>query len=87
MSRHVVSGYLHSLKIESVIAILMVPRGIFKVSMLMQTLTVLWRRGRSRAAATSKMEAVNYYHKALHPGCCSSRSASDGEGNHRDHLV
>ena len=40
-------------------------------------------RGGSRAAATSKMEcfrleAVNYYHKALHLGCCSSpRSASD----------
>ena len=46
-------------------------------------------RGRSRAAATSKIEhfviivngwklkAVNYYHKALHLGCCSSpRSAS-----------
>ena len=46
-------------------------------------------RGGSRAAATSKMErfviivngwkleAVNYYHKALHLGCCSSpRSAS-----------
>ena len=36
----------------------------------------------SRTAATSKMEcfviAVNYYHKALHPGCCRSlRSASD----------
>ena len=38
-------------------------------------------RGGSRAAATSKMECfviiVNYYHKALHLGCCSSpRSAS-----------
>ena len=40
-------------------------------------------RGGSRTAATSKMErfmimeAVNYYHKALHLGCCSSpRSAS-----------
>ena len=33
-------------------------------------------RGVSRAAATSKMEAVNYYHKALHRGYCSSpRSA------------
>ena len=41
-------------------------------------------RGGSRTAATSKMErfvkleAVNYYHKALHFGCCSSpRSASE----------
>ena len=47
-------------------------------------------RGRSRTAATSKMEcfviivngwklpAVNYYHKTLHLGCCSSpRSASE----------
>ena len=44
-------------------------------------------RGGSRTTATSKMErfviivrlpAVNYYHKALHLGCCSSpRSASD----------
>ena len=39
-------------------------------------------RGGSRTAATSKMERfviiVNYYHKALHLGCCSSpRSASD----------
>ena len=43
-------------------------------------------RGRSSGAATSKMdysdysqrvEAVNYYHKVLHRGCCSSpRSAS-----------
>ena len=37
-------------------------------------------KGGSRAAATSKMERfviiVNYYHKALHLGCCSSpRSA------------
>ena len=46
-------------------------------------------RGGSRAAATSKMERfviviidnVNYYHKALYPGCCSSpKSASDDEG-------
>ena len=35
-------------------------------------------RGGSRTAATSKMEPfvtpvnVNYYHKALHLGCCSS---------------
>ena len=39
----------------------------------------LFRRA-SRTAATYKMEreAVNYYHKALHLGCCSSpRSASD----------
>ena len=38
----------------------------------------LFRRA-SRTAATYKMEreAVNYYHKALHLGCCSSpRSAS-----------
>ena len=42
-------------------------------------------RGGFRTAATSKMErfiiivqAVNYYLKALHLGCCSSpRSASD----------
>ena len=39
-------------------------------------------KGGSRAAATSKMEPfviiVNYYHKALHLGCCSSpRSVSD----------
>ena len=42
-------------------------------------------RGGSRTAATYKMErfviiaaAVNYYHKALHLGCCSSpRPASD----------
>ena len=39
-------------------------------------------RGGSRAAATFKMERfmiiVNYYHKVLHLGCCSSpRSASD----------
>ena len=37
-------------------------------------------RGGSRAAATSKVECfvINYYHKALHLGCCSSpRSASD----------
>ena len=42
-------------------------------------------RGRSRIAATSKMElfvimleAVNYYHKVLHVECCSSpRSASE----------
>ena len=45
-------------------------------------------RGGSRAAATSKLErfviivngwklkVVNYYHKALHLGCCSPRSAS-----------
>ena len=46
-------------------------------------------RGKSRAAATSmmerfvmivngwKLEAVNYYHKTLHLGCCSNlRSAS-----------
>ena len=50
-----------------------------------QTFTVI--RGGSRTAATSKMErfvnnsyrvpAVNYYHKALHLGCCNSpRSAS-----------
>ena len=33
--------------------------------------------GGSRTAATSKMEAINYYHKALHLGCCSSpRSAT-----------
>ena len=48
----------------------------------------LTTRGGSRAAATSKMESfmiivkrlppVNYYHKALHLGCCSSpRSTSD----------
>ena len=40
-------------------------------------------RGGSRAAAISKMECFviivnNYYHKALHLGCCSSpRCASD----------
>ena len=36
-------------------------------------------RGGSRAAATSKpLEAVNYYHKVLHLGCCSSpRSTSE----------
>ena len=37
-------------------------------------------RDGSRTAATSKMklEAVNYYHKVLHSGYCSSpRSASD----------
>ena len=34
----------------------------------------------SRLAATSKMEAVNYYHKALHPGCCSSARAASGDG-------
>ena len=39
-------------------------------------------KGGSRTAATSKVEpaklpAVNYYHKELHLGCCSSpRSAS-----------
>ena len=41
----------------------------------------------SRTAATSKMERfviiVNYYHKALHLGCCSSpRSASGNNQNH-----
>ena len=45
----------------------------------------MYIRGGSRTAATSKMErfviivngAVNYYHKALHLGCCSSpRSVS-----------
>ena len=44
-------------------------------------LTMMYRGG-SRTAATSKMEhfviIVNYYHKVLHLGCCSSpRSASD----------
>ena len=43
-------------------------------------------RGGSRTAATSKIElfmiikkeAVNYYHKVLHLGCCSSpRSVSE----------
>ena len=50
-----------------------------------ETLSVPWYtkfRSGSRAAATSKMECfviiVNYYHKALHLGCCSSpRSASE----------
>ena len=48
-------------------------------------ITVRIIRGGSRTAATSKMErfviivnAVNYYHKALHLGCFNSpRSASD----------
>ena len=35
-------------------------------------------RGGYMAAATSKMEAANYFHKALHLGCCSSpRFTSD----------
>ena len=43
-------------------------------------------RGRSRTAAGSKMQLfviiVNYYHKVLHLGCCSSpRSASDMHPN------
>ena len=50
----------------------------FTMQMLNKSDTV---RGGSRAATTSKMErleAVNYYHKVLHLGCCSSpRSASD----------
>ena len=34
-------------------------------------------RGGSRTTATSRLEAVNYYHKELHLGCCSNpRSAS-----------
>ena len=38
---------------------------------------IRYHRGGSRAAATSKVLAVNYYPKALHLGCCSSpRSAS-----------
>ena len=49
----------------------------FTMQMLNKSDTV---RGGSRAAATSKMErleAVNYYHKVLHLGCCSSpKSAS-----------
>ena len=37
-------------------------------------------RDGSRTAATSKMEleAVNYYHKALHLGCCSSPISASG---------
>ena len=39
-------------------------------------------RDGSRTAAKSKMERFNYYHRALHLGCCSSsRSASDSEEN------
>ena len=43
-------------------------------------------RGGSRTAATSKMECfvitVNYYHKVLHLGCCSSpRSDSEHDWN------
>ena len=35
-------------------------------------------RGGSRAAAASKIPAVNYYHKAVRLGCCSSpRSAPE----------
>ena len=46
-------------------------------------------RGGSRAAATSKMERfmiiVNYYHKALHPGCRGSpRSASGNAYTYRN---
>ena len=52
---------------------------------------VLINRGRSRTAPTFKMErfviivnseAVNYYRKRLHFGCCRSpRSVSDESGN------
>ena len=45
----------------------------FTMQMLNKSDTV---RGGSRAAATSKMErleAVNYYHKVLHLGCCSRK--------------
>ena len=45
-----------------------------------QALAICKPGGGSRAAAISKMErleVVNYYHKALNLGCCSSlRSAS-----------
>ena len=35
-------------------------------------------RGGYRTSATSKLESVNYYHKALHLGCCRNpRSASE----------
>ena len=54
-------------------------------------------RSGSRAAATSKMEcfvinssrfpAVNYYHKALHLGCCSSPRSASGCGVVRDWRV
>ena len=57
-------------------------------------------RGGSRATATSKvvcfviidngwkLEAVNYYHKALHLECCSSpRSASGNENFSGDSIT
>ena len=54
-------------------------------------------RGGSRTAATSKIEqfviivqlpAVNYYHKALHLGCCSSpRSTSDNLPLHTKKII
>ena len=58
------------------------------VTSVLVSMLLLSTRGRSRTAATSKMEcfmiivngleAVSYYHKALHLGCCSSpRSASE----------
>ena len=54
---------------------------LFRMSFFL-ALNQIYHRGRSRTAATSKMEhfaiIVNgYYHKALHLGCCSSpRSTS-----------
>ena len=35
-------------------------------------------KGGCRTAATSKIPAVNYYHKALHLGCCSSPRSAFG---------
>ena len=47
-----------------------------------QKIVFLVSRGKSRTAATSKMEyfviIVNYYHKVLHHGCCSSRRSASG---------
>ena len=40
--------------------------------------SVIYRNHKSLFATLSEAEAVNYYHKAFHLGCCSSpRSASD----------
>ena len=56
-------------------------------------------RGGSKAAATSKMEcfviivngfrlpAVNYYHKALHIGCCSSPRSASALVAKRNHVL
>ena len=47
---------------------------------------VIERKGGSRTATTSKMErfllivnGFNYYHKALHFGCCSSPRSASGK--------